>query len=97
MILIVTAPPSVTRAKQHRANFFRSTKIGCHTCHAVTSHRDIEKYGFIRSIFSDMACRVGVLQLSHPSHSSYPDREAPPIRKTGIDPLSRVYNGRRSE
>jgi hypothetical protein len=97
MIPTVTALPYVTHAKQHRAKFFCSTKIRRHTHHAVTSHRDIEILGFICSPPSDMACRVRFLHPSHLPHSSFPDRETSPVRKTGFDLPSRVYNGGRCE
>jgi len=87
----------VTRAKQHRAKFFCNVITPHNTCNAITPLPKTRKYLCISSYIRDFVIWVKYLCPKHPSHSSYPDREASPIGKTGIDPLSRVYNGRRSE
>jgi len=97
MIQTVTDRRYVTRARQHRAKIFCNTLTPHNIHNAVTSLQKTRKYLLIFSNLHDSVMGVNSLYPEHLEQTSFPDLETPLIRKTGIDPLSRVYNGRRSE
>lgn len=97
MIKTVTGRRYVTRARQYHAKFFCNTITPRNTCNAITSLPKTQKYSIILSYLRDSVIWVYSLHPKHPKQTSFPDRKISPIRKTEIDPPSRVCNRRRPE